>query len=429
MQVAVRPYLTTGIAIVGASVIAVTPIAATSAESPLSQAHVSTANVKLTASVDPITAYVQLISTTLGNLSAQAGDFLSNPAPILTQIFANQVANSTALAGALGDFGSQFASNVLSMVPADFQQAIGNILAGNIVGAGQNVVDALVQPALLPALGLLPALQTFLSAPVANMLAVSQQFVTIGALTGLGVLSPLVSTINSNAQALQNLVDAVTAGDPIGAVGAIAAAPAIVLNGIINGFGADGGLINPGLSLVSALRNILTTIATAITPAAATSVAAVASPMTKAAATVTLDVTPPAAVDTGSTAKDSTGAAVSGKDSSDSAISTSAAKGSDAAAGVDTDKAAESAGKSTDTTDIDAGKDAETGADAGAAAGSTTDTTVTGSTGDTSTARTTDTTGTDTSSSSGADQSDSAKSDSAKSANAKSDSAKSDSDK
>jgi hypothetical protein len=375
MQLAVRPYITSGVALVGASVIAVAPVAVAPPDVQLPEAAISTAAVNLTAAVDPISAYLTLVQNTLENLSTQASNFLANPAPILQQVLANQLANGTAAFGALSTFGTELVNNMATMWPDEFQQAVNNLFAGDIVGVGHNLVDAIVQPALIPALSLLPTLGAVIEAPFANMLAVSQQFVTIGALAGLGTLSPLASVINSNAQAIQNIVDAAGSADPIGVLSAFAAAPAIVIDGIVNGFSPDGGLINPGLSVLSALHNIITTIATAITPAApvaaAAEPAAIASPTSKAAASVTMNVAAKNiaadhdSADIGATATKSAATAKSSTDTESPTTKASATKDTNGDASVDIDaaKSAEAAaGSSTAkgsdaTTDTHAAKD------------------------------------------------------------------------
>ncbi|BBY81607.1 hypothetical protein MPUL_27650 [Mycolicibacterium pulveris] len=69
---------------------------------------------------------------------------------------------------------------------------------------------------------------------------------------------------------IQNVYDAASSGDVLGALGAIVAAPAIVLDGFLNGWGVDGGLISAGLGTISTLLQIRDMIADAITSAAAT---------------------------------------------------------------------------------------------------------------------------------------------------------------
>ncbi|WP_083407730.1 ICP22 family protein [Mycolicibacterium rutilum] len=225
--------------------------------------------VQLAASVNPIEAYFQLIETTAGNIGGLAETFLANPAPILTQIFENQWTTAGAALEGLQAFGGDLFSNFQTIAAPELEQAFELIGAGNFTGAAPHLVAALFQPALFAALPLLPVLQSALEAPVANLLAVTQQFQTIAAFAGIGLLAPLSSSVYATAEAIQNVVDAASAGDPIGVLGAVVAAPAVVLNGFLNGFGVDGGLLSDGLGAINVLMQIRDMIAAAITPSAA----------------------------------------------------------------------------------------------------------------------------------------------------------------
>src|SRR6478672_5328901 len=245
---AVRPYLNAGVALVGASVIAVAPLAP--APPHISLPSVRSVDVALTAAVNPIEAYLDLIQHTVGNLSNLGQTLLANPAPILQQILKNQFATATDLLAALSQSGSQLVNGIVTTVPQQVEEALANLAAGNIVGVGQNVVNLITQPVLLPFLTLLSGIQPLIEKPIANLLAVTQQFTTIVALSGIGVLEPVVSTINATAQAIQNVVDAGLSLNPVGLVSSIVAVPAIMADGFLNGFGFDGGVLTPGLGLV-----------------------------------------------------------------------------------------------------------------------------------------------------------------------------------
>ena len=295
MQVAVRSYLAAGIATVGASAIVLSPVSpVVPRDMHLPPVEVSIP-VELAAAVNPIQAYLDLVNNTVKNLSSVGQTILQDPAPILRQILTNQFSSAGELLSALQQAGGQLLDNVTTIVPQQLQEALANLAAGNIVGVGQNVVNIITQPVLFPALTLLPAIQSFLEQPVANLLAVTQQFTTIAALGGIGLLEPLVSTVNATAQAIQNIVDAAKGLDPVGAVSAIVAVPAIVANGLLNGFGFDGGVLSPGLGLAGALLQIRDVIANALKPVTVTatsSLAAANSTTTSAATTVTLSTAP-----------------------------------------------------------------------------------------------------------------------------------------
>lgn len=348
----VRPYLNAGVALVGASVIAVAPLAP--APPHISLPSVRSAEVALAAAVNPIEAYLDLLNNTVGNLSSLGQTLLANPAPILQQILKNQFATATDLLAVLQTSGSQLVNGIVTTVPQQLQEALANLAAGNIVGVGQNVVNLITQPVLLPFLTLLSGVQPLIEKPIANLLAVAQQFTTIVALGGIGVLEPVVSTINATAQAIQNVVDAGLSLNPVGLVSSLVAAPAIIANGFINGFGFDGGVLSPGLGLVGALMAIRDTIAQALgapAPMAAAKVAAVNEPPAAAAKTVTLSTTSTAS-DTAqaaskpdTTAKSDSGIATSGKD----AGSVSASDSTDSESG-----AAANSGSSSETKDSSA---------------------------------------------------------------------------
>ena len=393
-----RPYLNAGVALVGASVIAVAPLAP--APPHISLPSVQQAEVALAAAVNPIEAYLDLVNNTVGNLSSLGQTLLANPAPILQQLLKNNFATATDLLAALQTSGGQLFDNLATIVPQQVQEALANLTQGNIVGVGQNVVNVLTQPILLPFLTLLTSVQPLVEKPFANLLAVSQQFTTIAALGGIGVLEPLVSGVNATAQAIQNVVDAARSLNPVGLVSAIVAVPAIMANGVLNGFGFDGGVLSPNLGLVGALISIRNTIAQALgapAPMAVTAkVAAVSEPPAAAAKTVTLSTTPTTSEAAGKTAStkkaakqaESTGAAGdstasdSGAADDNGGTSTGSKSSGDSGSATDTSPKGDTSGAKADTTpkgdasgtngsDSDAGSAAAKG-DSGTSKGSDT---------------------------------------------------------
>ncbi|MUL49183.1 hypothetical protein FZI85_19065 [Mycobacterium sp. CBMA293] len=291
MQIAVRPRLGAGIALVGAGAIALAPI------SPVAPAGLhllpvrASVPVEFTAAINPIQAYFDLVGNTAASIEAQVQTFSQGLGPSLQLAVAHALAGGATLLSAFGAAGGLLASNLATIVPQELQQAFANLAAGDIVGVGNDLTAIIVQPVLGPVIDVLSAVQPMLSQSAANMLAVTQQFVTIGALAGIGLLEPVVTTINGTALAIQNVVDALRAGDPIGAVGAVLAAPAVIVNTILNGNGSgDGGLFGPGISTVGSLQSIGNIIATAFatTPAPVAATLAAAAP----AASVPSAVTP-----------------------------------------------------------------------------------------------------------------------------------------
>lgn len=82
MELAARPLVTAGIALAGASLIAVTPVTPT-----LPEVHAP--DIALTAS--PSTDWLDIFSTSFNNLSTTAGDWLDAPFPFAQQLLANQI--------------------------------------------------------------------------------------------------------------------------------------------------------------------------------------------------------------------------------------------------------------------------------------------------------------------------------------------------
>jgi hypothetical protein len=319
--------------------------------------------VALAAAVNPLESYLELVQNTVGNLSDLGQTLLANPAPILTQLLKNNFASATDLLAALQDSGGQLFNNFATIVPQQLEEALSNLTQGNIVGVGTNLENILTQPILLPFLTLLTSVQPLVEKPFANLLAVSQQFTTIVALGGIGVLEPLVSGINASAQAIQNVVDAARTLNPVGLVSSIIAAPAIMANGVLNGFGFDGGVLTPGLGLVGALVTIRNTIAQALgAPPVmfAATTAAVNEAPAAAAKTVTLSTTSSTA-DTTKTTKKSDTTKKSGKDASaaaaDDSTDSTGAKGGSASDAKDSG--------ATGTTDSTSGTDTATKGDTG----------------------------------------------------------------
>src|ERR1700761_3075589 len=102
MEVPVRSHFATGVALLGAGVIAVSPVVP-KPNVELAAPHIS-ASVDLAALENPIAVIAQLVQQSIANTIAIGGQVLSDPAPILQQILTNQIGNATSLAGSLQQF-------------------------------------------------------------------------------------------------------------------------------------------------------------------------------------------------------------------------------------------------------------------------------------------------------------------------------------
>jgi hypothetical protein len=129
MQAALRPYVTAGVALVGASVIAVTPVTV-----PPTAIEVRDTAVQLSALTNPIDIFRPVFEQALENAQTVGQAIAANPAPILEQILANQLGN-------IGSIGQGLAAQigVIPQLPELLGDTVANELAnlGDLAGLGQ----------------------------------------------------------------------------------------------------------------------------------------------------------------------------------------------------------------------------------------------------------------------------------------------------
>jgi hypothetical protein len=281
MQVAVRPFMNAGVALMGASVIAAAPITAqpTHIEVP----KVVSAAVDLVASVNPIEAYGQLLSNTINNTGALANQaFSSGLAPLLQQFIVNQLTLAQGLNTA---FNEVFSSSNPSGLPAILQTALTQLSHGQVQAAAETISSGVIQVAF-------PFLTPLLQ-PLNNLVAVVNQIPNIVVMAGIGVISPPMALLQSAGAAVQSMINALSAGDVAGFVGAIVSAPAVMLDGFINGYAPTftGGLLTPDSGTLSILVNIRNMIVAAITPTTTLAAPQVAAAKTAVGETATAEKT------------------------------------------------------------------------------------------------------------------------------------------
>ncbi len=282
MQAVVRPCLNAGIALVAAGAIAAAPIAPPPLNIELPAPH--SAAVSLTASWGPLDPYLSLLNRTFGNVGTVANQaFTSGVAPILQQLVVNQLTFVHDLNAALNQ---ALSSANPSGLPAVLQKALSELAAGQFQNAAQTLSTGLIGVAL-------PIVPTLLR-PLENLVNVVSLLPDIALSVGLAVISPPLALMQSTGAALQSVFNAISTGDIGQFVNAVLSAPAVMLDGLINGYQPTqtGGLLTPGLGSLSILVRIRDMIANALNPAAP-----VVAPATEAVTetstdtpTVTLDV-------------------------------------------------------------------------------------------------------------------------------------------
>lgn len=231
MQQALRPYLTTGIAVVGATALLTAPVVATPTLPDLQSYEVQlTAGLgdlldggfnflqiaELGSPTDPIGAYTHLVTNTFTNLVGIGGNWLDQPFPIAQAVIHNQLGYLT---DAIGNPGS------ILTVP---QQMFGHF--GDVFGHLTNIL-----PSITPSADALIGLDIGLPVPL------------VMALAAAGPLANGMGAFNGSFNAFQT---ALGSGDILGTLATLVAGPGYIGDAMLNGsLGLDLGLaVNPSLA-------------------------------------------------------------------------------------------------------------------------------------------------------------------------------------
>ncbi len=311
MYATVRPYFTGGIALVGASVIAVSPIAP-----PLPDIHVPSpaqvaSSVELAAFVNPITTLVDAIQTSINNLATTGGQALADPFPVLQQIGVNGLGYAGIVGTAAQGIASALGSIATTTLPSALQTAFSQVAAGDVAGAVTTLNNALTGAALGIALPLAPVF-SIPSQIAQHVLNVANVFSGLPLGLGIGVLSTVEGTFFQFGTSVQGIVDAVRAGDAVTALSGLINGPVQIAGAFLNGVPSQGfvGILSPALGLLNQLAvQIPQQIAQALAPAAATTtLAALKAPTALPSLAPKLVTLPTTADSTAATTADSTAA-------------------------------------------------------------------------------------------------------------------------
>jgi hypothetical protein len=224
MQLAMRPYVTAGIAIVGASVIAVTPIA------PSANVSMSMQSVNLTASIDnPIAVFTPVVNAAGDWITSTIQSEIANPFPILQQIAANQITTAREVLAA-AQAGAKGLGELAAGLPAALQAAGAKLAVGDVNGA----IDAIISSGLNPIIGMITGIWTPLQAAFQRPFAIGQAMVPAMFDVGLSVvLAGILSTVGIGmdtgttpfvqqiVKSTQAVLTAVTTLNPINVLNAI----------------------------------------------------------------------------------------------------------------------------------------------------------------------------------------------------------------
>ncbi|TQR84609.1 hypothetical protein D8S82_21305 [Mycobacterium hodleri] len=302
VHVAVRSYLTAGVAVVGASALIAAPLAVPPTEIHLPAIHASSAEVQLAALANPIAEWVTVVQTTFANVAGLGQQFQSDPAPILAQILKNQLADAATVSTALNEAARGFMTQAATL-PAATRLAAQQLAAGQFSMAVTTLFQAGIGLILAPAISLIGATSvvTDTAQRFANVVAALPNVLLP---IGLGLLSPVGSAVYAFGDAGQAVVDAARKGDVAGALNALVNIPAIVTNAFLNGYapqftpGIFSSLANGGLiaNLLNARDVIAQALSSALPPAAS------AASLPSSAKLISLSAAPTDAAQVGDTA-------------------------------------------------------------------------------------------------------------------------------
>ncbi len=248
MRIAVRSSIASGVALVGAGAVAFAPMQPVA--SPLSNVHIPAAfsSVQLTATFDPVTPWVDLVTAAVSNVSTIGQDWLADPAPALRQLGTNWFGYAQTTATALGGVATATYDYLTTTVPQSLTTAFQQIADGDLSGAAGTINNALGTAILTIGLPLFPVLD--IPGKMADNFAAVVKTVT-GLATVLpaliGVLGPIEGSIQSLGDSGQAVLDALAAGQTVAALNAAVNTLPKFIGAIVNGYESTDGSLYPGL--------------------------------------------------------------------------------------------------------------------------------------------------------------------------------------
>ncbi|MBB3605236.1 hypothetical protein FHT40_004920 [Mycolicibacterium sp. BK556] len=253
MHIAVRSTVATGVALVGASAIALSPIQPVgSVALPLSEVNVSAAvsnvAVELAALPNPIAPWVDVFTAAVTNAGVLGSAWLADPAPILRQTASNWIGYGKIVATALGDGAKAAVDYFTTTFPQALQTAFQQLRDGNPAGAASTLSDAVLGIVLNVGLPFFPVV-AIPGQITTNLNAAVQAATGLESLLGLvlGVVGPVGGVIRATGDTAQAFLDAINDKDYSAAAQAFFDLGPNITTAIINGYTTTDGTLYPGL--------------------------------------------------------------------------------------------------------------------------------------------------------------------------------------
>jgi hypothetical protein len=268
MELSLRPYVSAGVAVAGAGLIAVVPVGPPAVDMQTRAVHLASvedaaADVLSAAAAPqeyPVSTLADVFTNAFANLESLGSEFTSDPTPILTAIMDNQVIYANDLATAAETAGTNLV-NALQEFPSVLSNAMSELASGDVYDAELNISQFLTQAPLsvLHDLnnGVFEVSQS-LAAHLANLLeptaiaraeAVDADAVASNSvpqwyseIVGAQLMAPHAAEL-AFAGVSQDILDATQDGNSTLAFSDLVNAPATIVDAYLNGYnlGDDGG--------------------------------------------------------------------------------------------------------------------------------------------------------------------------------------------
>ncbi|MGE2836399.1 hypothetical protein [Mycobacterium sp. SMC-4] len=255
MNITVRSYLTAGVALTGASVIALSPVVAPPTSPMTLAAPTSSFEVTPLAAVNPITAWVDVFSGAADNLGGLGLAVLQDPFPLLRQALSNAIGYGvtavTAVGGAINGAMEFLSFDNTTGLWAQLRTAATQISEGDIAGAFNTLSDGLILGPLFN-IGLPVFTSGLLDIPgkifqnAANLVKAVTNLETLFPVV-LGALAPVMGSMAATGETLQAAFDSFRQGEFIDAVVTLINIPAIITGAVLNGYTKADTTFLPGL--------------------------------------------------------------------------------------------------------------------------------------------------------------------------------------
>ncbi|QZA16536.1 hypothetical protein K3U93_17970 [Mycobacterium malmoense] len=273
MDLAARPHKTTGVALatagaaaLGASLIALTPSVFNDVAVDIQHrlGNVQRYAVELADVVNPITNWIDTLTTATNSVSWLGQQMLNAPSPVLSQVLANQSGYGQTVVTSLESSASSIQNVLTTTLPSGLQTIWSDLMAG-MPALASSEADYLVSTLIIqggeplfPILQIPADMTTNMTKALDAVTSITLLLHLVNALQGI----PFAPWEQAGLSA-QEFVDAVNGGDPATAWSTLINLPADITNAFLNGgpnnldynmFGWPG-LVNAGVSRFSGELN------------------------------------------------------------------------------------------------------------------------------------------------------------------------------